>query len=784
MEIKKWLIAIAAGMALSIVLIHVCEAKDMPSNKNVISNKFMKVELDVSAHSFSIFPTGYAGEVVTAGTFPFLAGALKKGATGRITDKKYGGGTQAVVEGQGGNAVTLILYDNIPFLFIKTRIGALGSETAVFKSIKAVRFPVALKAPYEQIRIQGTGFLTTPDKNPGSYVFMAVADKETNHGFVSAWLTENRGSGIIKAEKSGLKAVLNAQIDYGALRVASERHAEGETLVMGYFDDARLGLEQYADLVAREYDIRIRPPMDGYCSWYSSPNGGANDESNLKILAKSSETLLKPYGLKFIQIDDMWQAGERRNGPAKNFYAHKKGIGPYPHGMKAAADNLKKLGFVPGIWWMPFAGDQRDPFFMKHEKWFVKNKDGKPYETEWGGTSLDMTNPEARDYVKSVAAQLSAKWGYEYFKMDGLYTGIAVRQQYVNHEYQPDDIGEAVFFNPDKTNIEAFRDGLKLVREAVGKDVFFLGCTVAQNMRSFGATFGLVDAMRVGEDNGPAWDSEKKDLLAGPRAASNRYFLNGRVWWNDPDPVYIRPSIPIEHARLISSWVGLTGQMMTYSEWLPEMPADRTYILQRIMPNHGLKARPMDYFESYIPRVWTLTDKRASVRRDVLGLFNWDSESAATFKFEPEKAGLPAAESYIGFDFWNDKFIEPFTTIDFEVPKGDCRIIAVKPVADRPQVISSNRHITQGIVDIENESWDGNAISGFSDIVGGEAYELRVIAPEGKVAWKLKKIYTDNPKVETSFKQDGLQIRVMFKSETSVKLKWHLEFGKDKVAAN
>jgi hypothetical protein len=297
-------------------------------------------------------------------------------------------------------------------------------------------------------------------------------------------------------------------------------------------------------------------------------------------------------------------------------------------------------------------------------------------------------------------------------------------------------------------------------------------------MRSFGASFGLVNAMRVGEDNGPTLNTTASDLLAGPRSASNRYFLNGRLWWNDPDPVYIRPSIPIEHARLISSWVGLTGMMMTYSEWLPQMPPERVYILQRIMPNHGLKARPADYFDSYIPRIWVLTDNRGPVRRDVLGLFNWDVAKSVTIKFDPVKAGLPKAGSYVGFDFWGDKFIGPFKSIDFKMPKSDCLVIAVKPVSIHPQVISTNRHITQGIIDIKDEKWEGNTLSGVSEIVGGDPYELRVISPEGNPKWRLVKAYVEPKSVAASFNQDGDQIRVSLKSETSVKAKWRLEFAR------
>ncbi len=775
---NRYIRIVISVFALVLFLIHTTEAKNMPANQMSIKNKYMRVDVDLAARSFSM-TAGKKTVVVPSGEFPFLSGPLNVVSAGPARNKKYGAGSQITIKDAAGSSVALVLYSNIPFLFVATKIGTAESKTEKIKSVDVAKFPVALNTPRDRIRTQGTGFLSTPDKNPGSYVFMAVADKYTNRGLVTAWLTENRGSGVVLATEAGGKPTLTARVEYGNLHVSPRGPATGEKLLVGYFDDARLGLEQYADLVAKEYDIEIMPPMDGYCSWYSNPHGGANDETGLKIIAKESAELLQPYGLKFIQIDDMWQAGERRNGPAKNFYAHKKAIGPYPHGMKAAADNLLKYGFVPGIWWMPFAGDQRDPFFMKHDNWFVRTKDGTPYETEWGGTSLDMTNPEAMEYMKSVAAQLSYKWGYKYFKMDGLYTGIAVRQQYVNHEYKPDDIGEAVFYNQEMTNIEAFRAGLKAVREAAGEDVFFLGCTVAQNMRSFGASFGLVNAMRVGEDNGPAWDAQKTDLLAGPRAASNRYFLNGRVWWNDPDPVYIRSSIPIEHARTITSWVGLTGMMMTYSEWLPDMPAERIRILQRIIPNHGLKARPVDYFDSYIPRIWLLADKShvASSRRYVLGLFNWDPSNYTDIQYNPVRAGLPKAKAYVGFDFWNNKFIAPFDNIYFRVPKGDCLILAIRPVAQHPQVISTNRHITQGIVDVTNEKWSGKVLSGTSEIVGGDPYELRVVTPIGRKAWVLKTVSTGDPGVETSFKQNGPYIRVTLKSKNSAMVKWSLSFG-------
>ena len=78
----------------------------------------------------------------------------------------------------------------------------------------------------------------------------------------------------------------------------------------------------------------------------------------------------------------------------------------------------------------------------------------------------------------------------------------AARLTYVNDGYVNDRLGDAVFANPDKTNIEALRDGAKPVRDTAGPGVFLLGCCVAQNMRSFGGSFGLLDAMRVGPHTG------------------------------------------------------------------------------------------------------------------------------------------------------------------------------------------------------------------------------------------------------------------------------------------
>ena len=75
-------------------------------------------------------------------------------------------------------------------------------------------------------------------------------------------------------------------------------------------------------------------------------------------------------------------------------------------------------------------------------------------------------------------------------------------------------------------------------------------------------------------------------------------------------------------------------------------------------------------------------------------------------------------------------------SLKLSVPKQSCRILALRKKADHPQLLSTSRHVTQGIVDVKEESWDAasRTLKGVSEVVAGDPYELRIVLPEGG-AW-------------------------------------------------
>ena len=779
--------------ALSVSLVGLFRCLDTGAAATLaIENEMLLARYDDATQSFSV--------TENASRLTFVTEARLEGATGgarveSVKDPVFGAGQRIRVKRADAGFGSLELYHNLPFLLLRGEMHNHSPAPVDITRAAPAAFTLDLGRPAGQLRTLGTAGLTSPDQNPGSYLFLTLAEPATRRGVVAGWLTSDRGSGVLFSEVQEGRVRFKTQLDYGHLRLEAAESAALETLAIGLFDDARLGEELFAAAIARQYHIHLRPPLAGYCTWYSSPHGGAADEKSIVELAEFAARELKPFGFSFIQIDDQWQDGKQRNGPARRFLRAKPD-GPYPHGMKPVADRFRQLGLTAGLWFLPFASDYQDPEFKDRQDWFARRADGRPFETPWGNTSLDLTRPEVRAYLAEIGRTIHG-WGYNYFKMDGLWTGTATEQIYVNDGYRDDHIGaNAPFYNPKKTNLETFREGLKLLRQAAGPDVFFSGCNVSQNMRTLGGCLGLVDSMRIGPDNGHRWGDYRAEIarngsgsiITGPVRGTRLYFLNGRVWWNDPDPTYVRASVPLAQARLITSWVALSGQVYLNSDWLPQLPPERLDLIKRTIPAHGATARPVDYFDTIMPRIWLVTDTRQAARRDVLGLFNWENQDQAV-ACAAAKAGLDPAKTYFAFDFWANAPVPSWAgQFSYEVPAQSCRVIALRAAQGRPVLVSTSRHVSQGILEVSGEEWSApaSALSATSQLIGNDPCELRIAGlREGGKSWNLVSAtvspaddaagVTVEPKPATPGEAGWL--RVLVASKESRPVRWSLKFA-------
>lgn len=681
---------------------------------------------------------------------------------------------QLILHGES-STTTITLDDAAPFAYLETQLHNRGNENLSVSDHDFPELTLDLGVSDGSLCTLGTGGRRPNDDPQGSYTYHVLAHPQSRKGIVSGWLTQARGVGLLLPSHLDGKDLVQPRLDFGQMRIPSGESRDTDTLAIGFFADVRIGLEQYADLLAEENGIQLPKKPNVYCTWYhrNLTGSGASNEKMILRNAEFARDQLKPFGLDVFQIDDHWQAlesAERQNkGPVKTFVNSTE---HYSNGMAYTAEMISREGFTPGIWIMPFAGDLHNPLF-DHSIFATDLRTGEPFEDgRWSGTTIDASNPDGKAFLRNRFERVY-DWGYRYIKIDGLHIGMPSHNIYVNRAYEGKTFAEASIHDPDLTFVEAFRKGLEILREET-PGTFILGCSATQNMVSFGPSFGFVDAMRVGPDNDRAMNGDWTFLLRGPDYAGNLWFLNNRVWYNDPDPIFVRESNPLHKARWMASWLAVSGAMNTTSMQYSELSAERLDLLKRTLPAHDLPARPVDILEKPHPEIWKVANERITV----LCLLNWDETNETRIDYRLDRMGLESGSSYDVFDFWENRYLGTISDdLTASLPGAHCQVLALRKSAEHPQVLSTSRHITQGLMDIVRESWDASTrvLSGTSRVVADDPYELRITCPPGFVPAKTHLNGFDADVTQTA-REPGFARVTILPAESGV-LHWSIDFN-------
>jgi hypothetical protein len=470
----------------------------------------------------------------------------------------------------------------------------------------------------------------------------------------------------------------------------------------------------------RPLDRRRCPsPPTGWMSWnvYFDTAGSAENLAEARMGARH----LRPFGLEFWSIES-WQANSDRL-PVSGFHNLDLSCHPgqFPEGMKRLAEEIRALGFRPGIWTVPFGTGDR-AFYEMHQEWFLHDASGVPMRNWAGVYVLDPSQSAVRDHMREMQRVMSQEWGYEFFKVDGM----SGRQHgYSAHFYEREDV-RAAFREPCAKPMELC---VQALREGMGPDRVFLAC---QGHYS-GPEAGNADAARIGGDIvAPNQVSNWHNLRSQAWSTLNQLFVHGILWYSDPDTLLVGTFHGLEQARLTTTVVALPGQMMFAGDKLADLPAERTRLLQQSLPVCAV--RPLDLFPIFDLRpVWDLKVRRPFGQWDVVALFNWaDTDSEIAVRFED--LGLAAGSAFLLYEFWEDRFLGRSTdAIGVRVPAHGVRLVAVHPDQGRPQWLSSDRHLTQGGVELTDLDWHGTArrLRGSLRLVRHHALEVRVFVPTG-----------------------------------------------------
>jgi hypothetical protein len=136
---------------------------------------------------------------------------------------------------------------------------------------------------------------------------------------------------------------------------------------------------------------------------------------------------------------------------------------------------------------------------------------------------------------------------------------------------------------------------------------------------------------------------------------------------------------------------------------MAELATVRRELLDVFLPVYEMPARPIGLLEGEVcPSVFRQEVVTENERYDVVAVFNWEDEPREM------TVDLPVAGPRVAFEFWTQEFlgvVEGRLGLG-EIPPHGVRVIALRQALDRPFVMGTDVHLTQGGVELSQRTWD------------------------------------------------------------------------------
>jgi hypothetical protein len=522
----------------------------------------------------------------------------------------------------------------------------------------------------------------------------------------------------------------------------------GEKLLIDFSQDALRAMEHQGDLIALAHDIRLkeRRPINledkelvanNYSRFHGWMSGGSES---------SARQFFQSNGL----VDFYWGMGGPGGQGSFGFY----GMGGGTQG-RASRVNFPPEDYLP-VHTVRYAGEK----------------------------VIDFSNPDAiqREHDRAFA------WASNQ-------PGTTGRAEMDFADWWDKWPGQ---FDPYMSALETYHAGGLPWREAIDQKA--PRRVVRSNMEPVDHSYGIVDICRISEDADHSYEANLSSLartddteqipFTGSLAESvlggaNRFFYNGRVFWNDCDGFHVykfsgATNFNAGQAKVDANYHALAGNTLFVSEaFNVPYPPDRIELLKRICPPTMDVGYPVDLFVRRPAQIWNMPVERPFGKWSVLAVFNWIGRGNQKFTATLDAAKdlrLDPDKDYIAYEFWSKQLIGTFK--GKFTPRGvspyDCDVYSIVEKQDHPVLISTSRHVRQMAFDIKGLAYDSQQkmIKGTSRAVAGDPYQLRIYVPDGFTAKSVE--ISDG--LAATMKTDGNLLMVDFTTTTGKDVDWKVSF--------
>jgi hypothetical protein len=437
-----------------------------------------------------------------------------------------------------------------------------------------------------------------------------------------------------------------------------------------------------------------------------------------------------------------------------------------------------------------------------------------PYETteKWAKAVTDLggipltyiqTNIRSKDYVEKYPNHMLFNEPYHHIgmtmhnwdwdKLNRGYTGYDftdtnfaahIRDVYKNLNdggirglmYDYPCTGWALFGGLDdkySTAGSAYRRIFQLARDGLGKDAW-----LHERNLAIGSDISLdiVSSQRIWGDTD----------IATPEMFSRgglRWYKSRVVTSYDMDAKNLLKAAPDNedglHKLLTMSYTA--GSRLLLANSFSTLNQEKIFALSRIFPYHSLPltARPVDMLLRDYPSIYSF---RINDDWQQVVFYNQNDTASVTLSAGlSDKAvhgGLELCvdKSYYVYDFWNNRFIGKISGKDGltqELRPGEARMMSVRTVESYPQILSTDRHLMQGYIELSDIVWDAAAktLKGKAQLVEDEPMTV-VVATNG---FKHKDVRLTAASISAVERENGL-LELVMQSDRGGTVEWTVTF--------